>query len=224
MSSSGSGSDSATETATSTSGGSMSTTDPSATSMDTNSDTDMDTDTDSDDPTGSTGDACEGEDMCGPCPFGMEAAGCVDGEWSCTCVPVEDPCALEPFVCNFVGGSINPGDIIDCGVVTLQDSAQDYIAARDCVLEASANLQVYKMFAQVQGIDSDVWWAYGSFAGDSYQETIYFYDEGKLAGGEFIWAQTCTPEPTPDCEPGPTDSAACLSCDTPSEQVCADPL
>ncbi len=121
-------------------------------------------------------------------------------------------CDLEALVCEMVeNGKVLPEDVVDCGSVTLENSAEDYAAMRDCILDASESQLAYKGFAQLQGIDSEVWIAYGSLVGVVYGEHQWTYDN--YQGAETIWMSTCPPVPTenPGCEPGP-QIGLCLQC------------
>lgn len=202
------GSDSDTTTST-TSGGSMSSTTSGQPPGDS-------TDATSDEPdeTGSSGGPlCDEEVDCAACPAGMTHRGCVDGEYLCTCVPVDTACELEPMVCEVVeGGKVLPEDVVDCGTATVSDDVSVYEAVRDCVLDASQTSAAYKAFVQLQGIDSEVWSAYGAAVGVVYQELLWTYDDH--FGNQTIWARTCTPTASSDatCVPGP-EEGLCIVCE-----------
>lgn len=120
-------------------------------------------------------------------------------------------CALEPLVCEMVeGAKVPPDQVVDCGSVALGDAKDDYGELRNCILAASEEQQAYKGFVQLQGIDSEVWAAWGSIVGFAYTEHRWFYDN--YQGNEMVSMSTCTPVPTedPDCAPGP--QGLCLDC------------
>lgn len=130
-------------------------------------------------------------------------------------IPTE--CELEPFVCDVVeNGKVLPEDVVDCGSVSLDDAADDYGEMQSCILAASAKQQAYKGFAELQGIDSEVWVAWGSIVGFVYSEQQWSYDNDQ--GVETIWVSTCTPvQSNPDCAPGP-EQGLCLTCSEETEQ------
>ncbi len=168
-----------------------------------------------------TGITCSKEKDCAPCPDGtvLDTYCDDDGLFVCECIPAGSDCDLPTYVQDAAEGKTTP---VDCGTVTLEDSAQDYAAATDCVLQHSEMQEAYTMVAQLQGIDSSVWAGYAGTVGFVYGEASFMYDGGGLAGGEFIWRQDCTPTLVPDCSPGP-GAGTCLTCDAKSTLVCSDP-
>ncbi len=176
------------------------------------------TDSGSDDSSGSdTGEVCD--PTCEPCAKGFEPKISCDGdEPTCDCVPGSD-CDLPSYVDAAAEGKTVP---MDCGTVTLADTAEDYAAATACVLAASESMEAYTMLAQLQGVDSTVWAGYAGTVSFIYAESIFSYDGGGNAGGEFINRQDCTPVAVPNCDPGPT-AGTCLFCDEQSTLVCSDP-
>lgn len=174
--------------------------------------------------TGSTGETCEEHD-CAECPEGSTNNSYCDGdEFVCECIPdTQSECDLEEIVCEMVeNGKVLPKDVVDCGTVTLQDGAQGYADLHTCIVEASAQQAAYKGFAELQGIDSNVWVAYGSFVGFAYTEHVFHYDGGGLAGGEFVDMRQCAPVPLDDCVPGL--SSLCLFCESEDyNSVCSAP-
>ncbi|MGH1342151.1 MAG: hypothetical protein ACRBN8_11395 [Nannocystales bacterium] len=166
----------------------------------------------------SSGGNCEKAD-CGPCPEGTNLEQyCDGGNWVCDCVP-GGKCDLAMYVDEAAAGKTVPED---CGTVTLDDPPEAYVAAHDCVLEASGSEQAYRMVAQIQGIDSSVWVGYAGTVGFVYSESNFAYDGGGNAGGEFIWRMDCTPQPVLDCAPSPS-AGICLSCMGENNLVCSDP-
>ncbi len=169
---------------------------------------------------GSSGsDDCEESD-CGPCPDGTTLEQSCEGDtWVCDCVPVGNICDLPTYVDEAASGKTVPED---CGTVTLEDPDAAYLAAHDCVLAASGAQQAYRMVAQLQGLDSNVWVGYAGSVGFVYSESSFSYEGGGIAGGESIRRAECTPEDIEDCSPG-SGGGTCLDCDAKSSLVCSDP-
>lgn len=135
----------------------------------------------------------------------------VGGETGTDTSPIPTECEFEPLVCAIVeGAKVLPEDVVDCGTVDLGSAGDDYGDMQSCILAASAKQQAYKGFAEVQGIDSEVWIAWGSIVGFVYSEHQWTYDN--YQGDETIWMSTCTPVVSnPDCAPGPKQGL-CLTC------------
>lgn len=141
----------------------------------------------------------------------------VGGETGTDTSPMPTECELEPLVCAIVeGAKVLPEDVVDCGTVDLGSAADDYGDVQSCILAASAKQQAYKGFAEVQGIDSEVWTAWGSIVGFVYSEHQWTYDN--YQGDETIWMSNCTPVvSSPGCAPGP-EQGLCLTCSEQTEQ------
>ena len=84
-------------------------------------------------------------------------------------------CDLEAIACERaeIGGEL----FIDCGVVDPWESTpKEWQTARECALDAIAEEKAFKLVTWLQGIDSEVGYAYVGFEGESYGITRFFYD------------------------------------------------
>ncbi len=84
-------------------------------------------------------------------------------------------CDLEAIACERaeIGGEL----FIDCGVVDPWEStSKAWQTARQCALDAIAEEKAFKLVTWLQGIDSEVGYAYVGFEGESYGITRFFYD------------------------------------------------
>jgi hypothetical protein len=113
---------------------------------------------------------------------------------------------LEPF---------GPDDV-NCGTPRLDDPAQDWLAARDCVLDAQQSGTSFMLIHEVQGIDSSPSRALVGLQAFVYETVELFHDEGGLAPGStttsracesFVLEANCAPEP----------GNLCLTCEAPGE-------
>ncbi len=84
-------------------------------------------------------------------------------------------CDLEEIACARaeLGGEL----FIECGVVDPWESTpKEWQAARQCALDAIAEEKAFKLVTWLQGIDSEVGYAYVGFVGESYEVIRFFFD------------------------------------------------
>ncbi len=123
-------------------------------------------------------------------------------------------CTLEAVACQIA----EAGPFLDCGVVGPETNAEKWQTARECALEATANQQAFKLITWLQGIDSNVGYAYVGIEGESYGIIRYFYDSYPPA---YVNSSSCT-SLSADAACIDTVAEVCLSCEDvgPSTMIC----
>lgn len=97
-------------------------------------------------------------------------------------------CELEAVACAQaeIGGEL----FIDCGIVyPMESTPEEWQTARECALAAVADEKAFKLVTWLQGIDSEVGYAYVGFEGESYGISRYLFDSYPPAG---IVVNPCT--------------------------------
>lgn len=119
-------------------------------------------------------------------------------------------CDLVPVACAQVEAY---GDYVDCGEVDPWDSTlAEWEAARSCALENAAAMKAFKVIVWVQGIDSDVGYAYVGLTAESFEVVELFYD----SFGPTLTSRPCAAlVATPGCTVSVGD--ACLGCESDAE-------
>jgi hypothetical protein len=123
---------------------------------------------------------------------------------------IVDVCDIEIEACTLAEQSKSPP--VDCGVVDPLDPDEDWIAMRQCILDAVDQTLPFKAVYEREGIDSTPRSALLAVAGESYQLMALFQDSGGFVGVTGPVTSIFCGEITEigDCLPGAGE--LCLEC------------
>lgn len=159
-------------------------------------------------------------EQCGPgC---IPTATCIASEWMCECECVEtgtegDPCMPLPDALQmWADESKNPP--VDCGAVGPGNSAAEWQALHDCVIDSTVGIAFTAFWSQPGGDDPYEYGAAGRILG-GYQLAWF-----ELSGTNTLVEYSCTAlVPTPDCVVDV--GQMCLTCEEQAEEavLCDEP-